>query len=179
MADEILDAEPAFALRAKPITEQMLLRLREAGIFGQYEVGEGGCWNWTGTLNNKGYGRFQFEGKSYGAHRVAFAVGKNTALPGIVVVCHRCDNPRCMNPEHLFLGTLDDNNQDMRAKGRARAPKGEASPKCKLTEKDIADIRASALRQADLCRLYGISDGHMSRIISGKKRPGSAGRMAP
>lgn len=162
---------------AKHISEDMLATLRASEFWKTVSVGLG-CWAWTGALNQKGYGRFFHRGQSFGAHRIAFALGKNTALPGSIFICHRCDNPACVNPDHLFLGTANDNNQDMKAKGRAKGPTGLSNGRGKLSDQDIADIRASAKRQVDLCREYGVSDGHMSRIISGKKRPGSDGPNA-
>jgi hypothetical protein len=154
----------------KPITEEMLAPLKAAGFWHQFEHADGGCWRWTGAVNNKGYGRFSHSGQVYGAHRIAFAIGKNTALPGVVMVCHRCDNPACVNPDHLFLGTAADNNRDMVQKGRARGPKGLSNGRGKLSPEDIQAIRESTERQVDLCRKYGVSDGHISRIKSGERR---------
>lgn len=78
-----------------------------------------GCWLWFGACNNKGYG--YISKKTYGmclAHRYAFASAGND--PGDLLVCHKCDNPACVNPDHMFLGTHKDNTQDMVKKGRAR-----------------------------------------------------------
>lgn len=169
MADGILDTEPGAGRPARPITEADLAALRATDFWAYVEQSDG-CWRWTGQLNGKGYGRYTFNGKPWGAHRLAFALGKDTALPGVVFVCHRCDNPSCVKPGHLFLGTVQDNNQDMKDKGRAKAPKGLRNGRGKLSEQDIEDIRTSALRQVDLCRKYGVSDGHISRIKSGDRR---------
>ena len=177
MAEGILDTEPSQGPRARPISEADLAALKLTDFWSYVEKSEG-CWHWTAQRTNKGYGRYTFNGKPWGAHRVAFALGKDTALPGIVFICHRCDNRQCVRPDHLFLGTIQDNNEDMKAKGRGRGPKALANGRGKLSDQDIADIRASALRQVDLCRMYGVSDGHISRIISGKKRPGSEGSNA-
>lgn len=77
-----------------------------------------GCWLWQGFRNHKGYGHFAIHGRDYKAHRVAFelATGRH---PGRLLVCHSCDNPPCVNPAHLWLGTMSDNALDMHAKGRA------------------------------------------------------------
>lgn len=186
MAEGILDTEPSRTAPIKDISEALLGEFDKSHFWGQHEIDDAGCWRWTGTLNSKGYGRYCFAGKSFGAHRLAFALGKNTALPGLVFVCHRCDTPSCINPDHLFLGLASDNNKDMKAKGRARAPRNMDNPACKLTEQDIRDIRASSERQVDLCRKYGVSDGHMSRILSGYTRryvsemdDGNSGRTGP
>ena len=75
-----------------------------------------GCWEWTGRTT-KGYGRLRFWGKTRRAHRVAYALAV-APVPDEIFVCHACDNPKCVRPDHLFLGTAIDNNADMVAKAR-------------------------------------------------------------
>jgi hypothetical protein len=75
------------------------------------------CWEWLATKNNKGYGRIQVNGKSRLAHRISYGL-KNGEIPRGLEVLHKCDNPLCVNPKHLFLGTHKDNLQDMAKKGR-------------------------------------------------------------
>jgi hypothetical protein len=169
MAEGILDTEPRRAAPPKDISEALLAQFKKSD-FWELVKESGGCWSWRAAVNNKGYGRFSFNGEVYGAHRVAFALGKDTALPGVVFVCHRCDNPGCVNPSHLFLGTNADNMADMKAKGRGRGPKGLENGRGKLSAEDIQAIRESTERQVDLCRKYGVSDGHISRILSGGRR---------
>lgn len=76
-----------------------------------------GCREFTGCLNRWGYGKISFNGRPIGAHRMAWIL-TNGPIPDGASVCHRCDNPPCCNPEHLFLGTQDDNMADMNTKGR-------------------------------------------------------------
>jgi hypothetical protein len=103
------------------------------------------CWNWIGNKSPDGYGFVFLDGKSILAHRFSWRVyiGK---IPKNLCVCHHCDNPSCVNPKHLFLGTIADNNHDMCKKGRCITPE----PKKKLTEELVIKIRS--LR---VMRLFG------------------------
>lgn len=79
-----------------------------------------GCWNWMAALNNQGYGQFSIKSRHVYAHRWSYCLANDVEPESIAgkVICHHCDNPRCVNPEHLFLGTQSDNGVDMMRKGR-------------------------------------------------------------
>lgn len=79
-----------------------------------------GCWPWQGSKNQSGYGLYHYMGKHTTAHRVAWQVFTGDRIPNGLLVLHRCDNPPCVNPEHLFLGTNRDNTLDAIAKGRMK-----------------------------------------------------------
>jgi hypothetical protein len=117
--------------------------------------GPDACWPWTAYCEPKGYGRVKFDGKTERAHRVAFRLhhGRDALF-----CCHRCDNPVCCNPAHLFDGNHADNMADMKAKGRA--PRGERG-RSKITAQDVRDIRRRydqrITSQAALGREYGLS----------------------
>jgi len=98
------------------------------------------CWNWTAGATGKGYGAFRVNGKMRGSHQVSyeFAYG---SIPAGLFVCHHCDNPLCVNPSHLFLGTNQDNVNDRDRKGRANQAHGENHVKAKLTEDKVKRIR--------------------------------------
>lgn len=142
--------------------------------------GKDECWEWTGGRNQKGYGRFKVKhGESMrAAHRYAYTLLVGP-IPKGKQVCHRCDNPPCVNPRHLWLGTNAENNRDSWAKGRqpSRAvPRhsryGEKAPRAKLTNKQAREIRSrykkDGITQAALGREYGISGSAICNLIHGK-----------
>ena len=135
-----------------------------------------GCWLWEGRDSGSGYGAFRYiDGKSWMAHRWSYAY-HHGAIPDGMCVCHRCDNPMCVNPEHLFLGSKGDNNRDAARKGRNRwkpdrihnLPVGERHYKAKLTTQDVEVIIASGLKQKTLASIFGVSQAHISRLKLGE-----------
>lgn len=140
-----------------------------------------GCWQWTGATNRLGYGRFGF-GSSRNAwcraHRFAYAIAAGVRLEDLDgFVCHSCDNPPCVRPSHLFLGTPADNTRDAAAKGRLscesrRAPhRGEGNAAAKLTSAHVAAIRQAKImgvRSEDLAIQYGVGASCIRDIASGR-----------
>ena len=118
------------------------------------------CWEWTGSIDRSfGYGTFRLDGKSIKAHRASYQLFREDI--GDLFVLHKCDNPPCVNPAHLFLGTLDDNNKDRAAKGRSAPVHGEYNGHAKLTNKDVEDLRFffenTGCSIAELSRLSGVN----------------------
>lgn len=106
---------------------------------------DGTCWEWQRARVPKGYGTIRVDGEPTYAHRLSYLLGVG-AIPEGLFVLHRCDNPRCINPQHLFVGTCKDNTMDSIAKGRASDPstvvlRGEDNPQAKLRAVDIPSIR--------------------------------------
>ena len=125
---------------------------------------DGDCWIWEGGLHDSGYGLIQSDvdkTKSLRAHRVSYELFIGD-IPDGLVVCHKCDNRRCVNPSHLFVGTRADNNKDKHTK--KRHTHGEKQPNSKLTAQDVIDIRASALSTEELSKHYGVCTNHI-RVI--------------
>lgn len=87
----------------------------------KYDVRANGCWEWNGALRTDGYGILKINGRCDGAHRYSFELHNHTKIPEGMVVCHRCDNRKCINPAHLFMGTRQDNMDDAVQKGRLGA----------------------------------------------------------
>lgn len=108
---------------------------------------ENDCWEWDAANCRKGYGRVKWMGRFEGAHRASYMlfVGE---IPDEILVCHKCDNPKCVNPSHLFLGTYSDNMKDCFNKGRLKTPdtsrfkKGHTSTNSVLTNNQVKEIKA-------------------------------------
>lgn len=113
------------------------------------------CWEWQASKVKGGYGVFYFRDRTRVAHRVVFELWYGTD-PGKLKVCHKCDNPGCVRPSHLFLGTQKENMRDCSAKGRVRKPTAKT--------KEIWDKIQAGERQSDLSREYGISRQRVGQI---------------
>ena len=131
-----------------------------------------GCWSWKGAHKATGYGRFSVENPATGdyeqkqAHRVAYELFVGSIPEGMSVL-HSCDNPNCVRPDHLRVGTASDNLQEAYDKGRATQV-GEANAGHKLTEEDIKEIRASNKLHRELAEEYGVCRSNISLIKLGR-----------
>ena len=129
------------------------------------------CWEWTSTRHHRdGYGQFKLNGKQRRAHRVACLLD-NGEDPGDSYVLHTCDNPPCVNSNHLYLGTQSENIQDSYERGRKEPMSGEASPSAKLTYQQVAEIKdrlGGEHTHAELASEYGVAESTVSMISSGE-----------
>lgn len=136
----------------------------------KWTLSDSGCWEWSHSTNKLGYGCFWFVDRTHQAHRVSYRLFKgpfNSAL----LVCHTCDNPSCVNPDHLFLGTNQDNCDDKIRKGRSADTRGDKNPRSKIRSTDLGRIRYR-LKKGDTCAhiaaYYGVHETTISRIKLGR-----------
>lgn len=137
------------------------------------------CWHWIGNTNEQGYGRTEIQDKSYYAHRVIY----NLVYPGVITLeaptdrnavgflRHSCDNPPCCNPDHLIVGTHQENMDDKVTRGRMPDYRGSRGPRAKLTDEDVFWIRMQkkygATKKA-LAMLYEVSESTISGACYGR-----------
>lgn len=150
--------------------------------------GDDACWLWTGCRRNQRYGHCRWGGKMRSSHRIAWEI-TNGVIPDGLCVCHHCDNPPCVNPKHLFLGTQLDNVRDYIAKGldiktRARGdrhgrrvhpetcPRGESSGKARLTNAKVLEMRRrfanEGVTKTQLSRELGVALSTVHDVITGR-----------
>jgi predicted XRE-type DNA-binding protein len=123
------------------------------------------CWLWTSDRSPDGYGKFRFQGKTWRSHRLSYVLMKGPINDGLLV-CHTCDTPLCVRPDHLFLGTVLDNNRDCAAKGHRKGIRNNA----KITQAIADEIRAlyasGKFLQREIGQRFGLSQGQVSSILS-------------
>lgn len=130
------------------------------GIFNSKYMPEpnSGCWIWLGTIKNSGYGIIQYKKNRKRAHRLSFELHNGT-IPNGLHVLHRCDNPTCVNPDHLFLGNHTDNMKDMVRKNRFFS---------KLNRKKVASIKKDKRAAPVIAEAHGVSIGSIRNIKQNK-----------
>lgn len=149
-------------------------RFRKIG----WTVTDNNCWEWNGSRNLKGYGQINSGRRSQSgaclpalAPRVAWEI-ENGPIPDGLFVCHRCDNPPCVNPDHLFLGTREDNAADMATKKRSL--NGTNRPQSKLSDLDVQIIRnlyeSGKYSQREISEKFAIDQSHVSLLTNRKRR---------
>jgi hypothetical protein len=118
----------------------------------------GPCWEWTGRLSRTGYGNFDVDQKPTYVHRISFELANGPITNGLHVL-HQCDNRKCVNPSHLFLGTQQDNMKDMNAKGRHKFGRhlGTKNPSARLTEQQVLEIRSLKESRHALAAKYQVA----------------------
>jgi len=119
------------------------------------------CWEWQGFCNPEGYGMFSYQGKNWLAHR--FSLSQTVNIDG-AIVCHHCDNPKCVNPSHLYAGTKQSNSDDAKRRNRLWSAPGSSNPYAKLTEQEVLDIRQLPFSLAVNKYVPKVSKGHICKI---------------
>lgn len=149
------------------ITLELIERFHEKWMLNE----ESGCWEWQAATMGRGYGFIKIPGtrKQINAHRLSYLI-HYSSIPDDKIVCHSCDNPKCVKPSHLFLGTQSENLTDMKSKGRHL--NGEKNTESKLTEgmvRQIHNLAKQGVSQSKIGRSYGVGQGTVWKILHGQR----------
>ncbi len=159
-------------MKSRGLTRSEIEPIAEARFWSRVKVGcSNDCWRWHGTYRNKGaYGQMCVNGYYVGAHVVAFALAC-ADVPAGMCVLHKCDNPPCCNPKHLFLGTMKENTQDCKIKGRLADRSGSKNGHSKLSEDQVRQIRKSSFDgeiYEELAERFGVATVTIAKICQRK-----------
>lgn len=149
-------------LKGKPVAIRILALLERRS--------ESECWPWKGSVGREGYGRLRLNGREVSAHRLILEAELGRPLLRSECACHRCDNPPCCNPAHLFAGSHLDNSNDKHRKGRAHALRGEKHPRARVTDEQallIRRLRVEGVSPRDLAGRFGLSIQATRHLLSG------------
>lgn len=144
----------------------------EQRFWPRVEKGDG-CWEWTGSRDRDGYGKFQLkldDGKvECRAHRASYCLNVGPIPPGRLVR-HKCDNPPCVRPDHLELGDAGDNARDCHSRGRGTV--GERHGRARLSDGQVAEIRslATTMTHVEVARRFDVSPRYVGQLVSGDRR---------
>jgi len=148
--------------KIKPSRFQKFLR--------NFKVMESGCWEWVKSKSPGGYGSFSVFRRQVSASRASWIINNGEIGPGLCI-CHKCDNPPCVNPNHLFVGTVIDNVNDRHFKKRDAKQCGESHPGVKLKSKEVFEIRmkfkTGRFTKTDLGKEFGVHRAMIRRIVTG------------
>jgi hypothetical protein len=173
LARELCSAHYTEHRRAGSLKSHAPVQIQNVPFSECYRVTPTGCWEWTRALLKTGYGAFRRDGRQWRAHRYSYTVSKGP-IPDGKDVRHSCDNPKCVNPKHLSLGTRRQNMRD--AQSRNRLPKGEHHQGAKLTRTDADRIRVlcETMTQKAVAKVFRVNPSTVSLIVNRRPRGGWA-----
>lgn len=150
---------------SEKLDDKEYLEITKSRLDESYQVNNE-CWEWKGYIGKSGYGSTTYRSKSILAHRLSWMIYKGD-LPKDLDVCHTCDNRKCINPSHLFLGTAHDNILDCFLKKR-KSHMGEKHPRAKMTENNVVnifDLRRKGWTHQEIADKFNIKQGTVSNIL--------------